>query len=150
MSSNKKKLLKSLLTANARCGCKKLCDVHEPKLKPSPLPPSSPSPSSNFNMDTISSSSSSSNVMVNPKIMDSIMVVKDSHDPYLDFRHSMLQMIEEKHIYSADELQELLQCFLELNSPCHHRVIVEAFMAISRRKLCEYLLFLTSEKLHGG
>ncbi|XP_052482010.1 transcription repressor OFP6-like [Gossypium raimondii] len=132
MSSNKKKLLKSLLTANARCGCKKLYDVHEPKLKASPPPlPSSPSPSSNFNMDTISSSSSSSsNVMVNPKIMDSIAVVKDSHDPYLDFRHSMLQMIEEKHIYSANELQELLQCFLELNSPCHHRVIVEAFMGI--------------------
>ncbi|MBA0574575.1 hypothetical protein Golob_001767 [Gossypium lobatum] len=133
MSSNKKKLLKSLLTANARCGCKKLCDVHEPKLKASPpSPPSSPSPSSNFNMDTISSSSSSSssNVMVNPKIMDGIAVVKDSHDPYLDFRHSMLQMIEEKHIYSANELQELLQCFLELNSPCHHRVIVEAFMGI--------------------
>ncbi|KAB2050399.1 hypothetical protein ES319_A13G243100v1 [Gossypium barbadense] len=120
MSSNKKKLLKSLLTANARCGCKKLS-------------------SSNFNMDTISSSSSSSNVMVNPKIMDSIAVVKDSHDPYLDFRHSMLQMIEEKHIYSADELQELLQCFLELNSPCHHRVIVEAFMGIWHRKLCEYV-----------
>ncbi|TYH36543.1 hypothetical protein ES332_D13G272400v1 [Gossypium tomentosum] len=113
MSSNKKKLLKSLLTANARCGCKKLCDVHEPKLKPSPSPPSSPSLSSNFNMDTISISSSlSSNVMVNPKIMDNIAVVKDSHGPYLDFRHSMLQMIEEKHIYSADELQKLLQCFL--------------------------------------
>ncbi|TYG87981.1 hypothetical protein ES288_A13G258400v1 [Gossypium darwinii] len=122
----------------------KNCHVHEPKLKvspPPPPPPSSPSPSpaSNFNMDTISSSSSSSNVMVNPKIMDSIAVVKDSHDPYLDFRHSMLQMIEEKHIYSADELQELLQCFLELNSPCHHRVIVEAFMGIWHRKLCEYV-----------
>ncbi|PPS14478.1 hypothetical protein GOBAR_AA06129 [Gossypium barbadense] len=136
MSSNKKKLLKSLLTANARCGCKKLSFSPPP-----PPPPSSPSPSpaSNFNMDTISSSSSSSNVMVNPKIMDSIAVVKDSHDPYLDFRHSMLQMIEEKHIYSADELQELLQCFLELNSPCHHRVIVEAFMGIWHRKLCEYV-----------
>ncbi|KAH1033678.1 hypothetical protein J1N35_045852 [Gossypium stocksii] len=87
MSSNKKKPLKSLLTANARCGCQKFCDVYEPKLKASPPPPPS-SPSSNFNMDTISSSSSSSsssNVMVNPKIMDSIAVVKDSHDPYLDF-----------------------------------------------------------------
>ncbi|TYH36608.1 hypothetical protein ES332_D13G276300v1 [Gossypium tomentosum] len=143
MSSNKKKLLKSLLTAKARCGCKKLYNVHDPKLKLSPPPPSSPSPSSNFNMDTISSSSSSSNVMVNPKvnpkIMGSIAVVKDSHDPYLDFRHSMLQMIEEKHIYSADELKELLQCFLELNSPCHHRVIVEAFMGIWHRKLCKYV-----------
>ncbi|OMO83172.1 hypothetical protein COLO4_22650 [Corchorus olitorius] len=65
-----------------------------------------------------------------PKITDSIAVVKVSNDPYHDFRHSMLQMILEKQIFSKTDLQELLQCFLELNAPCQHDVIVKAFMEI--------------------
>ncbi|CAK7341971.1 unnamed protein product [Dovyalis caffra] len=35
---------------------------------------------------------------------ESVAVEKDSDDPYLDFRHSMLQMILEKEIYSKDDL----------------------------------------------
>uniref|UniRef100_A0A6N2LZV1 Transcription repressor n=1 Tax=Salix viminalis TaxID=40686 RepID=A0A6N2LZV1_SALVM len=46
----------------------------------------------------------------------SVAVEKDSDDPYLDFRHSMLQMILEKQIYSKDDLRQLLDCFLQLNS----------------------------------
>ncbi|KAG5248139.1 hypothetical protein OIU78_001408 [Salix suchowensis] len=64
------------------------------------------------------------------KIIDSIAVVKDSDDPFQDFKNSMLQMILEKNIYSKDDLEELLNCFLELNSPCHHNVIVQAFTEI--------------------
>ncbi|KAF2321586.1 hypothetical protein GH714_000519 [Hevea brasiliensis] len=64
------------------------------------------------------------------KIVNSVAVVKDSNDPYQDFRHSMLQMIFEKEIYSKDDLQELLNCFLELNSPYHHGLIIEAFTEI--------------------
>ncbi|KAM5585016.1 transcription repressor OFP8 [Rosa sericea] len=64
------------------------------------------------------------------KINNSIAVVKDSDDPYQDFRQSMLQMIIEKEIYSKEELQELLSCFLELNSRRHHDVIIEAFTEI--------------------
>ncbi|KAI9196843.1 hypothetical protein LWI28_027485 [Acer negundo] len=64
------------------------------------------------------------------KIFESIAVVKDSNDPYQDFRRSMMQMIMEKEIYSKEELQELLKCFLELNSPLHHDVIVQAFTEI--------------------
>ncbi|XVF69238.1 hypothetical protein PTKIN_Ptkin11bG0065000 [Pterospermum kingtungense] len=96
------------------------------------------------NLDTLSSISTTLNsesepdlprpskVMLSPcpKIVDSITVVKDSNDPYQDFRHSMLQMIMEKQLYSKHDLQELLQCFLELNSPCHHDVIVKAFTEI--------------------
>ncbi|XVF19653.1 hypothetical protein REPUB_Repub11eG0129400 [Reevesia pubescens] len=174
MSSNKKNLLKTLLTANAgSCGCgrrKLIYDVYEPKPKSKTSAPPQINPklccsSSNFsdknkafsatknvdltstsfsfNIDTISSSTTlnsesepdlprPSKVMVSPcpKIIDSIAVVKDSNDPFQDFRHSMLQMIMEKQIYSNDHLQELLQCFLELNSPCHHDVIVKAFMEI--------------------
>ncbi|XP_052173699.1 transcription repressor OFP6-like [Diospyros lotus] len=61
---------------------------------------------------------------------ESLAVEKDSDDPYLDFRRSMLQMIVEKEIYSKAELQELLNCFLQLNSPYYHPTIVRAFTEI--------------------
>nr|GMC82501.1 transcription repressor OFP6-like [Ipomoea batatas]GMC89402.1 transcription repressor OFP6-like [Ipomoea batatas] len=61
---------------------------------------------------------------------ESVAVEKDSDDPYLDFWHSMLQMILEKNIYSKDDLKELLNCFLQLNSPYYHGVIVRAFREI--------------------
>nr|GMC69392.1 transcription repressor OFP6-like [Ipomoea batatas] len=61
---------------------------------------------------------------------ESVAVEKDSDDPYLNFRHSMLQMILKKNIYSKDDLKELLNCFLLLNSPYYHGVIVCAFTKI--------------------
>ncbi|XP_050138460.1 transcription repressor OFP6-like [Malus sylvestris] len=64
------------------------------------------------------------------KTSGSIAVVKESNDPYQDFRQSMLQMIVEKQIYWKEDLQELLRCFLELNSPSHHDVIIRAFTQI--------------------
>ncbi|CAN8316590.1 unnamed protein product [Cochlearia groenlandica] len=59
-----------------------------------------------------------------------VAVEKDSDDPYLDFRQSMLQMILENEIYSKDELRELLHCFLSLNETYHHGVIIRAFSEI--------------------
>ncbi|OIW21240.1 hypothetical protein TanjilG_31112 [Lupinus angustifolius] len=61
---------------------------------------------------------------------EGVAVEKDSDDPYLDFRHSMLQMISENEIYSKNDLRELLNCFLQLNSPYHHGAIVRAFTEI--------------------
>lgn len=61
---------------------------------------------------------------------ESVAVEKDSGDPYLDFRHSMLQMILENEIYSKDDLRELLNCFLQLNAPCNHGIIIRAFTDI--------------------
>ncbi|XP_022753741.1 transcription repressor OFP6-like [Durio zibethinus] len=191
MSSNKKNLLKTLLTANAGCGCgrQNLSDVYEPKPKsktsaPQILKPSSSSSShdrnvavsamenddltstsfSFNNIDTISSSttlnsesepdlSRPSKVMLSPcpKIIDSIAVVKDSNDPYQDFRHSMIQMIMEKQLYTKDDLRELLQCFLELNSPCHHDVIVKAFMEIWNQVISKEIVTVLEEPcvVHG-
>ena len=180
MSSNKKNLFKTLLTANAGCGCgsPKLSDVYEPKPKSKTYAPHNPKPCSSSNsddrnnalsaienddltstsfsfnnIDTISSSTilnsesepdlpRPSKVMLSlcPKIIDSIAVVKDSNDPYQDFRHSMLQMIMEKQIYSKDDLQELLQCFLKLNSPCHHDVIVKAFIEIWNQNISKEIV----------
>ncbi|KAF5750565.1 transcription repressor OFP6-like [Tripterygium wilfordii] len=61
---------------------------------------------------------------------ENVAVEKDSDDPYLDFRRSMLQMIVENEIYSKQDLRELLNCFLQLNAPYHHGIIVEAFREI--------------------
>ncbi|KAA0046568.1 hypothetical protein IC582_004124 [Cucumis melo] len=64
------------------------------------------------------------------KVKDSFAVVKKSSDPYNDFRMSMLEMIVEKQIFSAKDLEQLLQCFLSLNSHHHHNVILEVFTEI--------------------
>ncbi|KAF5205256.1 transcription repressor OFP8-like [Thalictrum thalictroides] len=64
------------------------------------------------------------------KVEESVAVVKRSSDPYNDFRTSMVEMIIEKQIFSAKDLEKLLQCFLSLNSSFHHRVIVEVFTEI--------------------
>ncbi|KAL2328427.1 hypothetical protein Fmac_021854 [Flemingia macrophylla] len=65
-------------------------------------------------------------------LVDSVAIEKDSSNPYHDFRHSMLQMIFEKEIESEEDLQDLLQCFLHLNAPCHHHIIVKAFNEICK------------------
>ncbi|GLT81966.1 hypothetical protein SLE2022_003870 [Rubroshorea leprosula] len=75
-----------------------------------------------------------------PKITGSVAIVKDSDDPYQDFRHSMLQMITENEIYSKEDLQELLRCFLDLNSPHQHDVIVQAFTEIWNEVISESLV----------
>lgn len=77
-----------------------------------------------------SSSSSSRKTTAKGRIDESVAVEKESDDPYLDFRRSMLQMILEKEIYAEADLRELLNCFLALNSPYHHGVIIRAFTEI--------------------
>ncbi|KAL6012356.1 hypothetical protein ACLOJK_002843 [Asimina triloba] len=64
------------------------------------------------------------------KVKESFAVVKRSEDPYGDFRRSMLEMIVEKEMYEKEDLEQLLHCFLSLNSQAHHGVIVQAFSEI--------------------
>ncbi|XP_058086135.1 transcription repressor OFP8-like [Magnolia sinica] len=64
------------------------------------------------------------------KVGESVAVVKDSADPFADFRRSMLQMIVQKEIVGAEDLKELLRRFLALNSREHHDVIIRAFTEI--------------------
>lgn len=61
------------------------------------------------------------------KVKESFAVVKKSEDPRGDFRKSMAEMVVEKGLYDAAELEQLLHCFLSLNSTQHHRAIVAAF-----------------------
>ena len=64
------------------------------------------------------------------KVRESYAVVKKTQNPYEDFMRSMLEMILEKQMFETKDLEELLHCFLSLNSRVHHGVIVEAFSEI--------------------
>ncbi|CAL9164116.1 transcription repressor OFP2-like [Musa acuminata AAA Group] len=54
-------------------------------------------------------------------------VVKRSTDPYGDFRSSMAEMIVERGMSRARDLERLLHAYLHLNSPCQYQAILEAF-----------------------
>ncbi|KAJ9186602.1 hypothetical protein P3X46_002151 [Hevea brasiliensis] len=71
------------------------------------------------------------------KVKESVAVVKKSEDPYQDFKRSMLEMILEKQMFEAKDLEELLQCFLSLNSRQYHGVIAEAFSEIWEILFCD-------------
>uniref|UniRef100_A0A3Q7E9I4 Transcription repressor n=1 Tax=Solanum lycopersicum TaxID=4081 RepID=A0A3Q7E9I4_SOLLC len=64
------------------------------------------------------------------KISSSLVAFINSDDPFYDFKKSMLHMIIEKEIYSFEDLEDLLNCFLKLNSPSHHNIIIQAFTEI--------------------
>lgn len=55
------------------------------------------------------------------------VVVESSYDPYADFRESMIDMIVDQNIQQTSDLEELLQCYLALNEPEYHPVIVDVF-----------------------
>ncbi|XP_031480886.1 transcription repressor OFP7-like [Nymphaea colorata] len=67
---------------------------------------------------------------VEGKVGESFPVVKRSTDPYKDFKMSMIEMITEKQMCDAADLEQLLYCFLSLNAPQHHGVIVRVFSDI--------------------
>ncbi|XP_073065416.1 uncharacterized protein [Primulina eburnea] len=67
---------------------------------------------------------------VDGKVKESFAVVKKSEDPYEDFKNSMMDMILEKQMFEDKDLEQLLQCFLSLNSRHYHGIIVQAFCEI--------------------
>ncbi|GMJ01635.1 ovate family protein 1, ARABIDOPSIS THALIANA OVATE FAMILY PROTEIN 1 [Hibiscus trionum] len=73
---------------------------------------------------SVSSSSSSSS------LSESLAVVKSSFDPQRDFWESMVEMILENNIRTSKELEELLACYLSLNSDEYHEVIIKVFKQI--------------------
>ncbi|KAI4332461.1 hypothetical protein L6164_017367 [Bauhinia variegata] len=62
--------------------------------------------------------------------LDSFAVVKCSYNPQQDFRDSMVEMIKEKHIRQPEEMEELLACFLTLNSEDYHDLIIKVFRQV--------------------
>ncbi|KAL7122096.1 hypothetical protein ACP275_01G024300 [Erythranthe tilingii] len=61
---------------------------------------------------------------------ESYAVEKSSSDPHGDFRASMVEMIVEKQIFGADDLERLLLCFLSLNAASYHGIIYQVFTEI--------------------
>ncbi|XP_019444729.1 PREDICTED: transcription repressor OFP5 [Lupinus angustifolius] len=60
----------------------------------------------------------------------SFAVVKCSVDPGRDFRDSMIEMITEKQINKPEEMEELLACYLTLNSSEYHDLIIKVFKQV--------------------
>lgn len=65
-----------------------------------------------------------------PVIVSSYPVVKMSDDPRQDFRESMEEMISAKGIQDAEDLEDLLACYLSLNDAAHHDLIIDVFEQI--------------------
>ncbi|KAI3450247.1 hypothetical protein Pfo_006912 [Paulownia fortunei] len=61
---------------------------------------------------------------------ESLAIVKASFDPEKDFRDSMMEMIVENNIRASKDLEELLACYLSLNSSQYHHLIIKAFEQI--------------------
>lgn len=64
------------------------------------------------------------------RLSDSMVVVKTSVDPGKDFKESMMEMIMENNIKSSKDLEDLLACYLSLNSDEYHELIIEVFKQI--------------------
>ncbi|KAK9723678.1 hypothetical protein RND81_05G017400 [Saponaria officinalis] len=63
-------------------------------------------------------------------ISESYAVVKSSYDPQRDFKESMVEMILENNLTAAKDLEDLLACYLSLNSDEYHEVIIKVFKQI--------------------
>lgn len=70
---------------------------------------------------------------------ESFAVVKSSSDPRRDFRESMVEMILENRLTASGDLEDLLACYLALNSDEYHDLIVKVFEEI----WLEFTNFLT-------
>ncbi|XP_021893867.1 transcription repressor OFP1-like [Carica papaya] len=64
------------------------------------------------------------------RLLDSLAIVKSSYDPQKDFRESMMEMIVENNIRAPKELEDLLACYLALNSDQYHNLIIKVFKQI--------------------
>ncbi|XP_010443554.1 PREDICTED: transcription repressor OFP3-like [Camelina sativa] len=60
-------------------------------------------------------------------IAKSFAIVLSSVDPEKDFRESMVEMIVENKMREQKDLEDLLACYLSLNSSEYHVVIIKAF-----------------------
>ncbi|GAV77174.1 Ovate domain-containing protein/DNA_binding_2 domain-containing protein, partial [Cephalotus follicularis] len=76
------------------------------------------------------SSNSNSRSRTSPSLSDTFAIVKSSYDPQRDFRESMVEMIMENNIRSSQDLEELLACYLSLNSDQYHDLIIKVFKQI--------------------
>lgn len=63
-------------------------------------------------------------------LSDSFAIVKSSFNPQRDFRESMVEMIVQNNIRTSKDLEDLLACYLSLNSDEYHGLIIKVFKQI--------------------
>ncbi|KAL2330585.1 hypothetical protein Fmac_018166 [Flemingia macrophylla] len=63
-------------------------------------------------------------------LSDSFAIVKSSLNPERDFRESMAEMIVQNNIRTSKDLEDLLACYLSLNSDEYHDLIIKVFKQI--------------------
>ncbi|KAJ1376480.1 Ovate protein family, C-terminal [Sesbania bispinosa] len=63
-------------------------------------------------------------------LSDSFAIVKSSFNPQRDFRESMVEMIVQHNIRTSKDLEDLLACYLSLNSDEYHDLIIKVFKQI--------------------
>ncbi|CAJ1811133.1 unnamed protein product [Sphenostylis stenocarpa] len=63
-------------------------------------------------------------------LSDSFAIVKSSLNPQRDFRESMVEMIVQNNIRTSKDLEDLLACYLSLNSDEYHDLIINVFKQI--------------------
>ncbi|PON71932.1 Ovate protein family, C-terminal [Parasponia andersonii] len=61
----------------------------------------------------------------------STCVVKCSTDPISDMRESITEMIREVDACDWNDIEELVYCYIALNSSDVHDVIIDAFLSLS-------------------
>jgi uncharacterized protein (TIGR01568 family) len=67
---------------------------------------------------------------LNRNLEKSLAVMKYSSDPQRDFTESMIEMIIANNMRSWSDLEDLLACYLSLNSADYHSVIVKVFKQV--------------------
>ncbi|CAK9262820.1 unnamed protein product [Sphagnum jensenii] len=71
-------------------------------------------------------------------VEDSHVLVKQSMNPYFDFKHSMMLMIREEHLETQTQaMEELFKYYLEINPPVHHVVIKQVIKDIRKHFVSE-------------
>ncbi|KAM7265462.1 hypothetical protein ACFE04_003145 [Oxalis oulophora] len=78
----------------------------------------------------------------------SFAVVKCSYDPHRDFKESMLEMIVHNNIRASKDLEDLLACYLSLNSHQYHHLIIQVFKQIWFDKITHITFHNTSNSLN--
>ncbi|KAF8406653.1 hypothetical protein HHK36_008743 [Tetracentron sinense] len=69
---------------------------------------------------------------------DSICAVKYSKDPFLDLRESIIEMINDVGVRDWDEMEELVYCYVVLNSSEIHGFIGDAFLSLYQEAELEH------------
>ncbi|KAM1070440.1 hypothetical protein COP2_002270 [Malus domestica] len=60
----------------------------------------------------------------------SVCVVKHSKDPIFDIRESIREMIQSEGVCDWNDMEELVYCYIALNSSEVHEIIRDAFLSL--------------------